>query len=289
MVLFLAALLKGVASQGNCGCSGSGGRCAKCQGNRPCLDLYQQPNHHHYMWLQDDGRAYIDGEASNHQDDREWRCDCVGSCDGLVGRWRCNGFYNNYVVIDSLSSPRPFYSQQGIVLSTEVCYGAASRPTARPTTMPPTAAASTTTVTTQTRTTATAFGPHVAQQMSIMRGEIEQSASVLRGEMSAMMASQTSALASQAARIAEVELTASSIRSGIVASLAAVDPLGSVETGGCTSGCLPAIEATGSQLKLRAAGGSVIMQTATCGEMDLCDLRHAVREIGSALSTMREV
>merc|ERR1719382_1643139 len=74
---------------------------AKCGTNVPCIDLRQDSNHHHLMWLHGDGTAHVDGEASGYNDNRAWTCTCSGSCSGLVGVWSCPGFYNGVITITS--------------------------------------------------------------------------------------------------------------------------------------------------------------------------------------------
>lgn len=86
--------------------SGSSSQCApaaleKCQGNTPCIDLREGVNHHHFMYLNADGTAHVDGEANgiNGGDARTWTCTRDGNGVGLVGTWNCPGFYSSVVTI----------------------------------------------------------------------------------------------------------------------------------------------------------------------------------------------
>jgi len=68
----------------------------KCQGNIPCIDLRQGENHHHLMWLNADGTAHVDAEASGigAGDSRTWTCHRTGNGVSLVDVWHCPGFYS---------------------------------------------------------------------------------------------------------------------------------------------------------------------------------------------------
>jgi len=75
----------------------------KCQGNTPCIDMREGPNHHHLMWLNEDGTAHVDGEANgiNGGDGRTWTCTRDGNGVGLVGNWNCPDFYDTVITITS--------------------------------------------------------------------------------------------------------------------------------------------------------------------------------------------
>jgi hypothetical protein len=61
----------------------------------PCVDLRQDSNHHHIMYLNSDGTATISYLGSGST----WTATCSGACAGLVGTWSTPSFYSGSITI----------------------------------------------------------------------------------------------------------------------------------------------------------------------------------------------
>lgn len=66
---------------------------AKCPPTGACLDILEQPNHHHIAYVNSDGTLVIEGESNDFSptDTRVWTGTCDGVCDGIVGTWTISG------------------------------------------------------------------------------------------------------------------------------------------------------------------------------------------------------
>jgi hypothetical protein len=76
-------------------------RCNGCS----CVDLRQDPNHHHVMYLTGTNTAGVSyGLANTYDGSRMWTCSCTSGCSGIVGTWSCPGFYGNIIYVHASRS-----------------------------------------------------------------------------------------------------------------------------------------------------------------------------------------
>jgi hypothetical protein len=107
-------------------------------------------------------------------------------------------------------------------------------------------------------------------------------------ELVAQLAATTSALADALDVLTDTKAAladATKTIGALVAALAGVPSTGAAaSSGGCNGDCTPKVEADGQDVSIVAAGGSVTVETGTCGTVDLCAVKAAIEAIRTGLA-----
>jgi len=306
-----------------CGCTD----CSFCQGKKPCVDLLEvvparggNPgyNAHHYMFLDEPGVAVIDAESRQGGDSREWTCKHYRSSTGLVGKWLCdtgitgNPFYGGSAVqITSETDPASNFltgrDDDSGRFRVEYCY----QTPVTTTTTTTTATTATTTVSTTTNTIDAELNRQqdkysalelemekqilasqndiagIKAQMSEMQQELRASVQTF-GEQMDIANGRLEALEGENSQLKETLAAAKNML--VVLPLVTVDG----EQGVCRNGdggCVPSVEssANGQDVTISAAMGKVVVDTAECGEVDVCQVRQAVAAANNVLALLADL
>lgn len=149
--------------------------------------------------------------------------------------------------------------------------------------------------TTQPTVTTTTVATRTTHTMPGVIGRLDNSTNALRSELNAVLSTQDR-LVAQVSRqqesiadlvadntrlslaVGTVSTTAESIQRALVNAVGQLPELGT-EDDWTAAGTRPAVIATANDIAIQTPRGNVKFQTQTCGQLDICDLLNAIREL----------